>query len=115
MSDIKKIIKRLKTYNSSEIFYCKPLDYLCFRNRCSKREFEFDLLSGRNLKCVNPHKRKGELRYGLYFIYNKRRGRVYVVKFEKFLKVVTIYPIGPKTLNRYNKRRFKKRGFLNML
>jgi hypothetical protein len=115
MDNIGNVIKKLKKYNSKDVFYCKPINYLCFRNNCSEMDFEKDLLSGKNLKVINPHKRNGELRHGLYFIYNRRKGRVYIVKFGNLLKVVTIYPIGTKTLNRYNKRRFKKKRFLRIL
>lgn len=99
----------LKKYKPNNVEFGKDLEYLCFRNNCTKEELIKEILSLDNLSFVIEQKRQGEDRFVLYFIYHKSKGRVYVLRFypEK-IRIVTIFPIGKRTLNKYFKQKFKK-------
>lgn len=103
-----KIKEILKKYKKEQIRYGKPLNYLLLRNNATKEELEKGLFDFKYLEFCEMQRRQGEIRYALYFVYSRRRGRVYVIKpTEKELKIITIYPIGKLTLRRYRKKRFK--------
>jgi len=108
-----EFVSLMRKYSKENVEFGKDLDYLCFRNNCKKENFLEDLFSYETLKVVVKQKRNGEERFVLYYIYSERRGRVYVFKFypEK-IRIITIYPIGNKTLRKYNKRKFKNTGGL---
>ena len=66
-----------------------------------------EVLNFTNIEFVEKQKEQGETRYKLYFVYSSKTGRVYVLKFTKKIRIITVYPIGLHTLRHY-KRRFKK-------
>jgi len=103
--EVKKLIKK---YKKEEIEYGKPFGYLLFRNKATKEEIEKEIINCENLEFTEKQKKKEEVRYLLYFVYSRKRGRAYVLKFGKKLRIITIYPLGKRTLRRYRKRRFKK-------
>lgn len=104
--EFKKILVKYKREN---IEFGKDLNYLCFRNSGSKEEFIDEIFSLENLELINKQERNKEERFALYFIYSKSKGRVYVLRFYlENIRVVTIFPIGKKTLNKYFKRKLKK-------
>lgn len=107
--EVKKLIKK---YAKEDIEYAKPLDYLLFRNKATKESFEKDLFNFKKLEFTEKQTKGKETRYALYFVYNRRKGRVYAIKFDKKIKIITIYPLGKKTLLKYRKKRFKKRDAL---
>lgn len=109
MEDLKKEVKELiKKYKKDDFEYGKPFDYLIFRNKTSKNEIEEEIINHRNLEFVEKQERKNETRYVLYFVYSRKKGRAYVLKFNAKIRVITIYPVGRKTLRKYRKKRFKK-------
>ena len=85
----------------------KPIDYLEFRNGCSREEMEKEILSCNNSEFVEKQKEEGETRYKLYFVYSSKTGRVYVLKFTEKIRVITVYSLGRQTLKNYE-RKFKK-------
>ncbi|PIN94275.1 hypothetical protein COU56_02695 [Candidatus Pacearchaeota archaeon CG10_big_fil_rev_8_21_14_0_10_31_9] len=85
----------------------KPIDYLEFRNGCSKEDLEREIINHDNIEFVEKQKEQGETRYKLYFVYSSKTGRVYVLKFTDKIRIITVYPIGRQTLKNY-KRKFKK-------
>ncbi len=97
----------MKKYRGKGFEWGKPIDYLEFRNGCSKEEMEKEILNCYNTEFVGKQKEQGETRYKLYFVYSSKNGRVYVLKFTEKIRIITVYPIGKQTLKNY-KRRFKK-------
>ena len=103
--EIRELIKKHK---KEDIKYAKPLDYLLHRNNLTKEQIEKDLFSCDNLNKVIKQERNEEIRYLLYFVYTKKRGRAYVLHLNERLVIITIYPLGKKTLSKYVRRRFIK-------
>jgi hypothetical protein len=85
----------------------KPIEYLEFRNGCSKEEMKKEIFDCSNIEYVEKQRVQEETRYKLYFIYNSRTGRVYVLKFTTKIRVITVYPLSRFTIKKY-KRKFKK-------
>lgn len=103
--ELKNLIKK---YKKEDIEYGKPLDYLLFRNKAAKEKIEKEIFECKNLEFTEKQERNREIRYVLYFVYSRKKGRAYILKFNKKIRVITIYPIGKRTLRRYRKKRFKK-------
>ncbi|MCX6749013.1 MAG: hypothetical protein NT076_05410 [Candidatus Pacearchaeota archaeon] len=109
MEDLIKEVKELiKKYQKEDFEYGKPVDYLLFRTNTNKNDIEKEIINCKNLEFVEKQLRKNEIRYVLYFIYSRRKGRAYVLKFNSKIRIITIYPLGKKTLRKYRKKRFKK-------
>ena len=98
----------LEKYKDKGFEYGKPIKYLEFRNSCSIKEMEKEILNSDNLEFVEKQFIEEETRYALYFIYSGSRGRVYVLKFTDKIRIITIYPLGRTTLKNYKKGKFKK-------
>ena len=97
----------IEKYKERGFEWGKPIDYLEFRNGCSKEEMEREILESDNAEFVEMQNEQGETRYKLYFVYSSKTGRVYVIKFTEVIRIITVYPIGRQTLKNY-KRKFKK-------
>ena len=109
MKDYSKEIKELiEKYKEKEFEYGKPIDFLLSRIKASKKEVEEEIINCKDLKFVEKQERKGEVRYVLYFVYSRSNGRAYVITFTNKIIIITIYPLGRKTLKKYRKGRFKK-------
>jgi len=104
LEELKVLIEK---YKEKGFEWGKPIDYLEFRNGCSKEEMEKEILNCDNAEFVEKQKEQGGTRYKLYFVYNSKTGRVYVLKFTEKIRIITVYPIGRQTLKNY-KRKFKK-------
>lgn len=102
-----ELISLIEKYKKSGFEWGKPIDYLEFRNGCSKEEMEKEILNCENIEFVEKQREQGETRYKLYFVYDFKKGRVYVLKFTEKIRVITVYPLGKQTLKNY-KRKFKK-------
>lgn len=101
--EVKNIIRSLK---DQEIEYLKPLDYLLNRVNTTKKEIEKELFDFENLKFVEKQERNDEIRYVLFFVYSRKRGRVYVVTFKDKISLITAFPLGKNTLKKYKRKRF---------
>lgn len=97
----------IEKYKERGFEWGKPIDYLEFRNGCSREEMEKEILNCDAAEFVERQQEQDEKRYKLYFVYSSRTGRVYVLKFTERIRVITVYPIGRHTLKHYN-RKFKK-------
>jgi len=106
MDSIKEFEILLKNYSKDDIVFGKIEKYILNRINASKEEVINELFSGENLKFVEKQEKNNETRYALFFVYSKRKGRVYVINFGKELRIITAYPIGRKTLSKYKKKRF---------
>ncbi|MBI2043699.1 hypothetical protein HYT25_04900 [Candidatus Pacearchaeota archaeon] len=105
---IKEVKELINKYGVVGFIYVKPLDYLLPRIKSTKKEIEKEILSCENLEFVESQHKSGETRYALFFIYNNRRGKVYVITFGDKIKIITAFPLGKKTLRKYKKKRFIK-------
>jgi hypothetical protein len=103
--EVKKLVKK---YNKEDIEYHKPLKYLCQRNSLTQEEIEEAIMSCKGISLTELQEKPYETRYALFFVYNKRKGKCFVLTFDDKITVVTIYPMGRKTILRYKKKRFKK-------
>ena len=90
------------------ILYIKSLNFLLPRIKSTKEEVEEEILSCAGLEFAEKQERGNETRYVLFFIYSRRKGRVYVLKFNDKINVITAFPLGKRTLKKYRKRRFIK-------
>ena|SRR3989344_1999981 len=101
LGELKELIER---YKEKGFRYAKPIDFLLERINDTKENIEKELIDFKDLKFYEKQERKGEIRYTLYYVYSNRKGRVYVIAFENKIVIVTIFPIGKKTLKKYKKK-----------
>ena len=106
MDNIKEFDKLLKNYSKDDVVFGKIEKYILDRINASKEEVINELFSSENLEFVEKQEKSNETRYILFFVYSKRKGRVYVIIFGRELRIITAYPLGRKTLLKYKKKRF---------
>jgi len=108
-------VKILISKHSSKGFeFGKPTNYLFYRNKGLTAEMVFkELKTGENLKYTKKENVEEEIRYTLYFVHKRSKGRAYCITFREKIRIITIFPLGRRTLNKYNKKRFKKFGSVN--
>ena len=104
--DYSKEVRRIiEKYKKENIIFGKEIDFLLKRNEVSREEIIGEILSCKNLFLTEKQVKDGETRYVLFFIYSKRKGRQYVITFrDKELRIITIFPLGRKTIKRYQKK-----------
>ncbi len=73
----------IEIYKERGFEWGKPVDYLEFRNGCSREEMEKEILDYSRIEFVEKQREEGEIRYKLYFVYDFKKGRVYVLKFTE--------------------------------
>ena len=114
IEDYSKEAKQLiSNFIPKGIEFGKPKEYLFFRNKgLTEEKVFFDLKNCNGLEYVKKEKVDNEIRYTLYFIYKKSKGRAYCITFRDKIRIITIFPLGRRTLNKYYKKRFKKTGGL---
>jgi len=95
--ELKELIDK---YKDNGFEWGKPIDYLEFRNGCSKEEMEKEILDCSDTEYVEKQRVHEETRYKLYFIYNSKTGRVYVLKFTTKIRVITVYPLSEVTIKK---------------
>ena len=106
--EVKEIKKLLKRYSSKEVIFGKRKEYILERIDLPEEEIIQELLSTQDLEFVEKQSRDGETRYALFFVYSKKRGRVYIITLRDKLRIITAYPLGKRTLSKYHKGRFIK-------
>jgi predicted kinase len=100
--EVKDLVKK---YKKEDIVFGKPLDLLLSRVKIDKAEVEEEILSCDNLSLVEKQIKDSEIRYKLFFVYSRKKGREYVVTFrDNNLRIITIFPLGRKTLKKYRKK-----------
>ena len=90
------------------IDYGKSKKLLSFKGNINEEDIKKELLNFQYLTFTEKQIRNGEVRYVLYFVYSKKRGRVFVITFRDKIRLITIYPLGKTTLQKYFQKRFKK-------
>ena len=95
----------IKQYKKENIVFGKPLDFLLPRIKISKEEIENEIISCNNLSLAKKQVKDGEIRYALFFVYGKKKGREYIITFRDYnLRIITAFPLGRKTLKKYRKK-----------
>mgnify|MGYP005699662227 FL=1 len=97
----------IESYKDKGFEWGKPIEYLEFRNGCSREDMQREILDFSGVEFVAKQKEQDETRYKLYIVYSSKTGRVYVLTFTQKIRIITVYPIGRETLKNY-KRKFKK-------
>jgi hypothetical protein len=101
-NEVKEIIQQ---HDKGDVEYGKDLNFLVHRLKASKEEIDEEILKCDNLAFTEKQMRVNEIRYALFFVYSKRKGRKYVITFrESKLRIITIFPLGKKTLRKYRKK-----------
>ena len=103
LDELKSLIQK---YKEQGIRYGKSPDFLLKRINASEEEVKMELSSLINLEHVEKQVKGGETRYVLFFVYDRKKGRQYVLAFKDKLVVITVFPLGKRTLLRYRKKRF---------
>ena len=102
--EVKKI---LNDFVKKGFEFGKPLKLLSFKSGLTEEEIKKEIYNFDYL--IFTDKQNGdEIRYALYFVYNKKKGRVFVITFRDKVRIITIYPLGQNSLKKYHKRKFKK-------
>ena len=106
----KKFVKiQVKNYTLSDIKFTKVklLSWLELRNRASIQKLKTEVYNSTNLEFVEKQvvtfQNKKETRYKCYHIFSNSRGRCFILTFNSTIKVITVFPLGRKTLTRYRK------------
>lgn len=99
--ELKELIEK---YKDKGFRYAKPVNLLLERINDTKENVEKELIELNNLRFCNKQERKGETRYILYYLYSNKKGRVYAIAFEDKIVIITVFPIGKKTLKKYKKK-----------
>ena len=100
--EIKSLIKN---YKKEAIVFGKSVDFLLKRIEIPKEKIEEEIMKCENLVFTKKQIRNDETRYALFFIYSNRKGRQYVITFrDRELRVITVFPLGRKTLKKYRKK-----------
>ncbi len=101
-NEVKEIIER---YKKEDIEYGKDLNFFVRRLKVTKEEIDEEILKCDNLSFTEKQIKENEIRYALFFVYTKRKGRKYVITFRgSKLRIITIFPLGKKTLRKYRKK-----------
>ena len=108
-----EVIALIEDFKDRGFEWGKDLKLLCFQSNLSKTEMIQEILNHKNLYFTQKQDHDEEIRYTLYFVYNKSRCRFYVITFRSKIRVITVHVIGRRTLRRYFKKRFKKNGYLD--
>jgi len=92
------------------IFTKKDNAFLEGRNKITVEEMKEELWTAKCLffthRQIISYQGKEEERFKCYFVYSNTKGRCYVLRFNHQVKVITVFPLGRRTLVKY-KRRFK--------
>ncbi len=104
----KEVKVKINEFKEKGFEFGKSEKYLSHRAGISFKEMEAELENCKDLVFADRRDAGGEVRYTLYFVYNKRKGRAYAITFRGKIRVITAFPLGRKTLNKYNRQRFKK-------
>lgn len=106
--EVKSFISK---YKKEDIVFGKDIDFLLKRVEITKEVIEDEIMKFDNLSFAKKQIKDGETRYSLFFIYSKRKGRQYVVTFrDEELRIITIFPLGRRTIRRYMKKGLNIRG-----
>lgn len=95
----------IQKHKKGDISFGKSLNFLLSRIKLNQEEVEEEIFNCNNLVFTEKQIRNEEIRFALYFVYSRKRGRKYILTFkENKLKIITAFPLGRKTLKKYKKK-----------
>jgi len=103
------INNKVKEYTEDKIKFTKRnYERVLERINCTEDTVKKEVLSLKKLVFVEKEIREfagsKEERYRCYFVYSNSKGRCYILTFNDKLKIITIFPLGRRTLNKYRKK-----------
>ena len=99
-----EVTNLIQKYKKQDIEFGKDINILLRRIKATKEEVETEILTHNNLVHVEKQEKDKEIRYGLYYLYSRKKGRKYVITFRDKLRIITIIPLGKRTLKKYRKK-----------
>jgi len=108
------LVKKIKSYKKEQIIFTKKnyKDSVINDRDFNEEVLKEELLKLDNLEVIEPQTRKfkgkTETRYRVYLIYSNSKGKCFIIKPNKNLKIITVFPLGRKTLNKWKNK--LKRG-----
>ncbi|HLC31660.1 MAG TPA: hypothetical protein VJK51_03255 [Candidatus Nanoarchaeia archaeon] len=103
--DVKQFKKKVREYKKEDIIFGKSLEILLSRIKAAKEQVETEIMSCNHLILVEKQVKDNEIRYGLFFIYGRKKGRKYVITFrDNKIRIITVFPLGRKTLKKYRNK-----------
>ena len=108
MEDWSDFVRESIVARNDIVFTKKENIFLESRNKASIKEMEQELRDPVYLvfayKQVIHYQGRNEERFRCYFVYSNTKGRCYILRFNHQVKVITVFPLGRKTLVKYKKR-----------
>ena len=104
----KEIKNKINKLMNKGFDFGKSDKYLEHRTGKSFKEIIREIKDCKFLEFTEKRIIEGEERFTLYFVYNKRKGMAYAITFRKKIRIITAFPLGRRTLSKYNRKRFKK-------
>lgn len=108
--DLNFVKKKVLKYSKEKIKFTK-INYpntVLRRAGISEEEAKSEILKLKDLtkvvKQVRTHQGKKEVRYQCYFVYSNNRARMYIINFNSLLRIITIVPLGRRTLKKYKRK-----------
>ena len=87
-----------------------------FPQKLGYKDLKEILLNLGEVEFTHKEKRNGEYRYTIYLRDFKLGGKAIVITFRhKHIRVITAFPLGRRTFRKYNRKKFKNKGFLKIL
>ncbi len=100
-----EVLEQLNKYKNRDItFTKKDIEEQLKIRRLTKDEIIENLLNPKKLVFAKKQERdfqgKKDVRYDLYFLFSKSKAHRYILSFNDKLKIITVIPLGRKTLNK---------------
>lgn len=104
----KEVKNLLNKFITKGFEFGKPIRLLSFKSGLTKQEIIKEIFNFDYLGFTEKQNIADEIRYVLYFVYSRKRGRAFVITFRRKIRIITIFTLGSHTLRKYYKKKFKK-------
>lgn len=111
----KAIKARLQRTDPQFVYFTKTrrvLDQLYKRVLMKSDKLKFELLQAKHLQYIEKqfttYQGIGEPRFCCYFFYPEGNGKVFVITFNGSIKIITVFPLGKRTVKKQKRRIYKK-------
>lgn len=105
----------IKKYKREDIEFGKPMNIISHDIHLTEEQIKDELFSLKDITCTAKQNVSGEIRYVIYFVYGKVKGRAYTLTFRNKIRVITVIPLGKRTLRKYYRTKFIKLGAVKTL
>jgi hypothetical protein len=110
MQDCSREIRRMlsQRHPTDVVIAKRDAERLLRRNGLTLTQAQQEAMTLRDLRFAfkkeHTYENSTEFRYTCYCIYSNTRGRCFVLRLNGTVKIVTMYPLGRKTIRRYLRR-----------